>query len=571
MDWAAYRNEFDMTRLLARASSLFAVLTLACTGQLTDSAGAVGSGSEEPGGGATGGLGAGGPGPDFAGDPSLPARSLASISGLRRLTVHEYDNTVRDLMGDDSRQGALLLPEDLKTPFDNDYTIQVASKALVEGAELLAQDIARRWLENATTRQQLLGCTPSDAGDAVCFERFIRSFGRRALRRPLDEVEISRYLALLTYGVERNDFYVAVDTALRAFLQDPNFLYRVELGSPLADDPSLLRLNGFELASRLSYLLWGSAPDEPLLEAAAAGLSTFEAVRAEARNLLEDPRARQAVARFHALWLGYESLPHPAQLSADMKQESTALISRVVFEEGRPWQDIFRVRETYATKTLAEHYGLTPAAGEAGWVAYPDAGRQGLLSHGSFLSVGAKFADTSPTLRGLAIRTRLFCQEILPPPPSVNADVPPEATAEGQCKEERYRVHGQGGCAGCHALMDPVGFGLEQYDQMGRFRTHDADNVACEIRGAGELVGVGTFKGPAELSSLMLTSGLINECVTKQLFRFATGRAHLDAVDDQLVQALSAKVAGPVGDFRFDDLVVDLVSSEAFMYRKEEP
>jgi len=268
------------------------------------------------------------------------------------------------------------------------------------------------------------------------------------------------------------------------------------------------------------------------------------------------------------MWLGYENLKVDESLADAMQAETRALIERVVFDEDRPWQDLLRIKETFIDDTLATHYGLTPPGStEPVWVSYEGSGRQGLLSHGTFLSNGAKFDDTSPTKRGLAIRTRLFCQTIPPPPPGVVTDQPPPET-DSPCKADRYAVHAQPGCAGCHDQIDKVGFGLENYDQEGRFRTHDADLPECTISGQGEIEGVGTFQGPAGLSDLVLQSDYLDRCVVSQLFKFAVGRSELDDTDEQLVDELASAIGK--ADFRFEDLVLEHVGNSAFGYRQEE-
>jgi hypothetical protein len=528
-----------------------AIVVAACTGSILDPDGT-------------------GPGGSGAKPPSSESQELVARSGLRRLTAAEYDQTVRDLLADAQVQSSLLLPEDVRTPFDNDSSNQIASKALVEGAEMLATDAAARLIADPKRRADLVGCTPSGAGDSSCFRQFLASFGRRALRRPLTALELDAHGALLDFAVEKNDFWIGVETAVRAFLQDPEFLYRVEIGTPVAGKPGMYRLNGFELATRLSYFIWGSAPSDALLDLAEAGeLSSPAQLRAAASGLLEDVRARRRIARFHAMWLGYEMLPHAASLAQAMRTESDALVERVIFDQRSDWQDLLRAEETYIGDNLAAHYGLTPP-GSAGpsWVGYGQSGRRGILSHGSFLSNGAKFSDTSPTLRGLAIRTRLFCQTIPDPPPNVATDDPIPKSADAVCKQERYEIHRQGGCADCHRQMDPVGFGLENYDQLGRYRSVEPDEPSCTIDGNGELVGVGTFNGPAELSDLLIASGELNQCVVTQLYRFAAGRFELDAIDRSFVSMLTDKLGA--GDFRFDQLVLELVGSEPFGYRRDE-
>lgn len=537
----------DHLRLGGPWLPLALLTTAACTGMIGDRDGTEGGGGNDI------------PVPEEA--------QLASVSGLRRLTANEYDNTLADLLGDDTRPGRALLPKEGRTPFDNDYLEQMASQALIEAAEKLAGEAAERLLADPTRRDQVVGCTPTGPGDEACFRSFVARFGRLALRRSLTAEETQGYLDLLPIGVEGNDFYLAAETAIRAFLQEVFFLYRVELGESAGD--GLYRLSGTEMASRLSYLLWGSMPDAALLDRAEGGeLQSPEGVRNAAASMLEDPRARSRMARFHAMWLGYETLKHEPALADAMQAESKALIDRIVFDEHAAWQELLRAEETWADPTLAAHYDLeAPASGQAEWVSYGDSGRQGLLSHGGFLSNGAKFSDTSPTMRGIAIRTRLFCQTIPPPPPGVITDEPPPETSS-PCKQDRYAVHAAPGCVGCHALTDGVGFGLENYDQQGRFRTHDEGLEECAIEGKGTIEGVGDFQGPAGLADLALESGLINACVVTQLYRFAVGRSKLDPVDEEFVSLMADKLGQ--GEFQLTDLVLDYVANPAFGFRRAE-
>jgi hypothetical protein len=345
----------------------------------------------------------------------------------------------------------------------------------------------------------------------------------------------------------------------------------VEIGTPVAGTPGLHRLGDLELATRLSYLVWGAGPDDELLDlAGGGGISTPDQIETATVRMLTDPRALARVDRFHSLWLGFEQLPHVIEISSAMRAETEALIRRVIFDDKRPWQDVFRLTETWIDDTLAENYGL-PAPGAPAWVDYGTSGRQGLLSQGSFLSYGLKFGDTSPVKRGLMIRARLFCQTIPPPPPGVDTDARPEG---GLCKEEVYAAHREGGCASCHSSIDPVGFGLESYDLLGRFRTHEPDNTEtpedesqCAISGEGELAGIGTFSGPGELSQLALDSGLLDKCMVRQIYRFAIGRYHLDDPDEDLVQIVFERLGE--GDFRFDELLLEFVRSDAFRHRRE--
>ncbi len=526
---------------------------------------------------ASGGTSEGGTGPQV--DPA--EAEVVVASGARRLTAREYSQTVRDLVLDETFEASSLLPADELSPFDNDYRTQVASQGLVEGAELLAEKISTDLIADPPRMQLVVGCVPTGAGDEQCMRTFISRFGRRVWRRPLSDAEVDSLLqgpngddGALAHAIEADDFAVGVDSLVRGFLQDPEFLYRIEIGTPVPDQPGLFALSQFEIATRMSYLIWGTTPDEELLDRAAADeLLDGDSIRLAAAEMLTDPKALARVARFHAMWLAYSSLPHDAELSAALDQETTALIERVVFDERLPWQDLFAFPETYISDFLAEHYGLPlPGSDEPVWVPYGDSGRAGLFSHGTFLSVGGEGIETNPMRRGRYISERVLCQTVppkpmLPPPPPV----PPGLV----CKEERLSFHSMGSCAGCHKYMDEVGFGLENYDQSGRYREFEYDNPMteadesqCPIGGQGSLPIGGTYSGPKQMAEVMLADGSLSRCLATQLIRFHAGHAELDSVD----LAAAARLTENVGDesFRFDDVVLELVGSDAFRFRRED-
>jgi len=501
------------------------------------------------------------------GVPEAPEIGGVGMIGMRRLSADEYDNTLFDLLGDDTRPGGALLPEDVVDPYDNQIANQLASRTLIEALEQLATEATGRLMADSARRDQVVGCQPAGMVDEACLSSFAASFGRRALRRPLGADEVQRWVDLgVQYATEENDFYAGVGVMVRALLQDPEFVYRVEIGTP-TDEPGVSRLSDFEVATRLSYLVWGTTPDDALLDRAEAGeLAIPEDVRAAALEMLDDPRALDRIDRFHSMWLGYYRLPHSAELNDAMRTETRMLLEKTIVEERADWRSLFVATGTFVDDFLAQHYGLaSPGSDAFTWTEYGDSGRGGLLSHGSFLSVAGKFGDTSPTQRGQLIRKRLFCQEIPPPPPSVNVDEPPPEV-QSPCKIDRYNMTEIEGCAQCHQLLDPVGFGLENYDQQGRFRTTDNDLPQCVIEGEGAIEG-STFSGPAGLSDLLLEQGLLDSCIVSQIYVFAMG--HEIAVDDEryvedLVDSFAAN------DYRFDELVINLVGDEAFLYRREE-
>ena len=492
-------------------------------------------------------------------------------SGVRRLSVYELDLTLLDLLGDDTRPAITLLPEDARTPFDNDFVTQEPSRVAIDAFETIAISVSTRLLSDAGRRDAVVGCTPQGADDGACMHSFVETFGQRAFRRPLSEGEVDDYLTLGTdWAAQETDFYAGVDVVVRAMLQSGPFLYRVEIGEPVSGQAGLFRLDGYEIASRMSYLIWGSMPDDTLLDEAGS-LDDIGSRRDAALRMLQDDRALRQIDRFHAMWLSYDRMPLPVDLTIAMRTETNALIDRVIFDQRGSWLDLFTSQETFVDATLAQHYGLPVPANAAGdWVDGAASGRQGLLSHGSFLSAASNPGDTSPTKRGKLIRNRLLCQTILPPPPEVSVDEPPTPGPD-TCKEEAYAQSRASApnCAGCHEQMDLVGFGLENYDMQGRYRAHDDGKPECTISGQGELSETGqTFVGPAGLSTLLVDSGALADCVVQHLVQYNVGRTLTDD-DDALLTRLAASFEET--DHRFGELVVAMVSSEAFGFRLEMP
>ena len=536
-------------KLGRRSRFLFLLLVISCSGQIDR-----GTNDQDPGQASHEGA----------------SRYLASESAARRLTRAELDNALFDLLGDETAPASAALPEDPFSPYDNDYTGQLPSGALIDSLSWLAEQVAARTMGDPAQRTRLLPCMPSSARDEDCFRQTARSLMRRAFRREIDDAEVDPYLALLDFseatapGLE-SDFYTAVELLVRAVVMDPEFLYRIETGSE-TEGERVSELDDYEIATRLSFLLWGTIPDDVLLDDAKSGNLADPARRLEvASRLLADDRAKRQVRRFHGMWLGYREVPHGPELAAAFERETGALVDRVVFDQPQPYTRLFTFEETFIDDFLAEHYGL-PAPGGESWVKYGDSGRAGLLSHGSFLSAFGKFSDTSPTQRGILIRTRLLCQEVPPPPPTVMADMPP-GDADAVCKEDRYAEHRQSAaCAGCHAQLDPIGFGLENYDLAGRYRDHDDGLVQCAVSGKGELPPYGSFSGPKELADLLIASGELERCVVSQFLSFALGRP-LVADEQQEVERLREVMIASDGELL--GLIEAFIGSDAFIRRKE--
>jgi hypothetical protein len=505
----------------------------------------------------------------------LPSDLEVSVSGIRRLSRVEMDATIADLLADPSQAAQQYLAPDPTNPFDNDYTQQIASTALIEELEQIATEAAARVVADPQKLAAIVPCTPTGPSDTACLNAFVKGFGRKALRRPLTDDELASFVTLGSFSVEGNDFMIGVKLVVQAMLQEPEFVYRVELGTPVPGRDGVYALNGDQVATRLAYFLWGTMPPDWLFAAADRGaLATKDGVKQAAQQLLGDPRARTRVERYHALWLSYYKLPHTADLVSAMQAESAALVDKVIFDDPSDYFDLFRSDSTYVNQLLADHYGLSGFTGAAGfaWTPYGSTPRRGLLSHGSVLSAGAKFADTSPTQRGIFIRTRLFCQVIPPPPPGVNVDTPPTSTSS-TCKADRYAAHATGACPQCHQKLDPVGFGIENFDMTGAWRTHDTvpDDPNCPISGDGKLTGLpqgdATFNGVVQLEDLMMNSGQMESCISRQVFRFAFGRNDVSADSDFVTRMTD----GFKQDNRvFTQLLLSVVTDPTFSFRKDE-
>ena len=512
------------------------------------------------------------PDPDggAAADPVVSPDSpdfVASESLARRLSRAELDHTLHDLFGDDRGAASTTLPEDLFSPYDNDYTGQLASGAFIDSLFRLAEDVSAHVVARPELRARLVSCSTQDR---TCFLEVAARLSVSALRRPVQEEEWQAYGALFDAaqareGSSQERFDAALSLLVQAFVMDPEFLYRIEVGES-AGANGVYRLSDYEIAARMSFLLWGTTPDEELLSDAQAGrLSEAEDRLPIARRMLSDPRARRQVRRFHAMWLGYRVVPHGPELASAFQRETEALIDRVVFDEARAHSQLFTFEETFIDPFLADHYGLPAPDGEA-WVRYGDSGRAGIMSHGSFLSAFGKFSDTSPTQRGILVRKRLLCQEVPPPPPDVMADQPP-GDADSRCKWDRYEAHRESSaCTGCHAQLDPIGFGLENYDLGGRYREHDDGLPECAIDGAGQLPPYGAFSGPAELADLLVTSGELERCLVQQYLSFSVGRPLLPDESPEVERLRTNMLAG---EGRLFDLIEAHIASDAFALRKE--
>ena len=473
---------------------------------------------------------------------------------MRRLTRREFNNAVRDLLGDDSGPADSFVPDENIAGFAAN-TVAPVTKLVVQDYLAAAEQLAARAVsENLDT---LVDC---DVADATCVETFARRFGRRAFRRPLDEAELANVLAVYADGKASWGSDKGFEMLLQTFLLSPQFLYVTEATGE-GEKGTIAPLDGYQIAARLSFFLWQSVPDEALLDAAEAGeLDSREGIAHHAERLLADERAREAVASFFEQWLEIEHLSElikneetypswsPA-LGEAMHAEAVDFADHVV-RSGGDLETLLTASYTFADESLAELYGA-PAPDAKGRIELDPTERAGLLTQASFLASRAHADEPSWVFRGKFVRESLLCDPLPPPPPGVdmNQSNDPDRLTNPEC-------------ATCHVRMDPIGFGFDGYDAIGQV---DLDAVVqdAELTSAGELTG--PFDAPVELAHRLAESDTVRLCVAKHLFRFATRRdetkddsCSIDAVDGQF--AASGNTLG--------ELLIAITQSDAFRFRR---
>ncbi|WP_434048425.1 DUF1592 domain-containing protein [Sorangium cellulosum] len=499
----------------------------------------------------------------------------------RRLTRFEYNNTVRDLLGTSQTPADQFPADEVAGGFNNNASVLTISPLHAEKYLLAAESLAAEAVAGDLSR--LLPCDAAAVEGKVdqeeaCARQFVEQFGRRAYRRPLAPAEVERLMRAYGAGRTGGSLREGIEVVIRAALQSPKFLFRLELRHDLDGSAPRVRLDPYELASRLSYLVWASGPDDELLAAAEAGLlETPEQLAERAREMLESPKARPAIAEFYKQWLNLGKLEgivkekgafpgFDEELVAGMKAETPAFIDHVLWSGDRKLSSLLTLPIGFATEAVAEVYGVSVAPGSTTpqLVNLPADQRAGVLTQPAFLAVHAHPDQTSPVLRGKSIRQKFMCQEPPPPPPDV--DLNPPKGDRGVTARERYNQHASdAACAGCHQLMDPIGFAFENFDAVGAYRTEEGGQV---IDTSGEIFLSedmdGAFVGVRELAEKLAGSAQVRECLATQWFRYTAGRFET-AGDECSLGALRAGFHGTEGDLV--ELIVGTTQTQAFMYR----
>ncbi len=517
---------------------------------------------------------------------------------LRRLSRDEWAQTIRDVLGVEV-DAAVLAPDDVVDGFDNQAGALTMSALLVDQLRGEAERLARVAVDT-----RLSALVPCAAGSDECALRFVREVGLRLFRRPLTDAEIAGYFELYAEVVTTESAREGLTWVLTALLQSPHFLYRSELGVrdvavPAGPSGGTFALTDWEIASAISYLAWGTAPDDTLLRLAGAGVFTSDPARLEAEltRLLADPRADKTLEKFGTRWLRTDLLPivtrdqtvYPeftTEIRQDMAGETARFLTSVA-NDGGTIADLLLARHSFMTDRLAQFYGLPAGSGPAdpqGFKRVDLAGSPygGLLTQGALVATHSLPLSSSPIHRGKVVRERLLCEDL--PPPPANLDTSPPPVDPSKSTRDRYAIHASNqACATCHRKIDPIGFGLEAFDGIGRHRTKDGvhpivdDGVVHDLDAVGHDV---PFVGADGLAQALASSTAVEHCFVLQRARFGWGYEPPSCTVEQLaasfVQRGGAIAAAPMvlalspaflsrhgGDTELDSLAVGTFDFDA--------
>lgn len=494
-------------------------------------------------------------------------------SAIKRLTREQYGRTIHELFG-----LGIKIPADLEVDTKIHGFSTVGSSELTIGPraaeqyEAAAYNLAKQVFSDPARRSAFVGCEPKDAADP-CIKTFLTTFGRRAWRRPLSEGELTRWTGVVAdVTTKLSSVWVGLEHATSGILQSPYFLFRVEVGIPDLEKPGRLKYDDYELASRLSFFLWGSTPDDALLDAAGRGeLVTPEGLKTQALRMVSSPKARSALRAYFSEYLNLERLelitkdaklfPEMNQeLGVAMREEIERAFEDIAFDRNADYREIFTTHSTWTNTGLAALYGLPDPGPGFSKVTLPDSGpRAGLLGMAGILTLYAHATITSPTLRGKFVRTQLLCQDIPPPPPGVVTSIEDDGNPDKTVREKLAAHRKDPTCNSCHRMMDPLGLGMEDFDPIGKHRTMEGTKP---VDASGEVDGK-TFVGAKELGKALAVHPEIGACQVKNLYRYATG--HLET-EGEIGQLAELAVKFEQSGYKVKALLVDLVMTDGFRY-----
>ena len=502
---------------------------------------------------------------------------------IQRLNKAEYNNTIRDLTGLELQLANDFPSDDVGNGFDNIGDVLSLPPILLEKYLEAAETIAEAIWSNEEVRNRVFSIKPKSESledQVAAATENVRLFATKAFRRPLAEEELQKLFQLMraTWQRDGSDSEI-MQTVTIAILSSPNFIFRVEDDSndrldQVNEDPITRRLNDYELASRLSYFLWSSMPDDRLFDLASRGeLQDPATLVSEAKRMLQDPKANALVDNFAGQWLQLRDVerltPDPGRfptytkdLGIAMRQETEEFFRRVVRHD-RSILDFLDADYTYINEPLAKHYGIEGVKGEEFREVSLQGGRRGILTHASILTLTSNPTRTSPVKRGKWILENIL-DEPPPPPPSDVPELEEGAETLGSLREQMEQHRANPACAVCHRTMDAIGFGLENFDAIGVWRDRDGKE---QINASGQLPGNKQFEGASELMAILAQEKkeAFARCLTEKILTYALGRG-LVSFDRCVVNDAVSELER--NDYRFSALVAAVVTSDAFTKRE---
>lgn len=504
----------------------------------------------------------GGPEPGTTGDTGEPELPQVVDVPLRRLTAFEYRNTVADLFTGIAVPDVQLPLDDRREGFDNNAAALIPTKLHVEQYNGAAEALADVAAQNLGA---LIDCTPDT--DPNCSRRFVAEFGARAFRRPLTAEEEQQFHLFFESEPGSADFAAGVELTVQLMLQAPQFLYRIELHDAGAGMPGeLAALEPYQVASRLSYFLWASMPDPELLTAAASGeLATSQQIEAQARRMLEDPRAERAFIHFFRQWTDLERLDLVSKLAEDnydeatrgaMREEFERFVREVLFYGDGTFGDLLRSNRSFINDRLAELYGVA-GPGPDMWaeVELDPLQRAGVFTQTAFLAGHGHPLNPSPVKRGNYVLQNLLCTNVGSPPPIAEAMQTPQPMPGLTNREVYTQLTSSKDCVGCHSLINPVGFAFEHYDTMGRFRAED-QGKPVDASGSFDVM---SYDGAIEFMQDLGDNASVQQCFARKWLVYGLGGAQL--LPDMLTETADAFAAA---EFNLRELQVAIVAHPRF-------
>ena len=500
--------------------------------------------------GCTGQIGDGTSGSNPNGRPDPVILADHTATGARRLTKFEYGNTVRDLLGVEDAEAQLNEGSTVDFLSNNAHAQQVGLNDL-EAFGRAAEDVSAAALDTIAMPD---GCAVDDL-DTVCFDAFSADFLPRAFRRPANAIELARYQSLFTTLLPVHGPRESLRAVIESVLMAPSFLYRSEIGNGNT-------LGAYELASRLSYLLWGTMPDQELFAAAASEKLSSEAdLHVAIDRMLADPKAKIGIVRFTSEWLGFDHAQVskkgadilgdlPANLQSELEEETHRFVVDALLGETHSIDTLLTARYTFADATVASIYGVEAGGASFERVELDGATRRGILTQPLLIAAHSKESGYSAVQMGRFVRERLLCEEVTPPPPGVSTTL--DATNDGSLPfRDRLTQHASDpACSSCHEFLDPPGFAYLPYDPVGRYKTSDpAGNIFDTSGTLTELDGKSVaFTDLPSMVDELAASDAVTACFTRRFVEYAFGRTLAES-DVPIYHALADGLHGSHGDF----------------------